>query len=319
MGRRMEIAFFTEMGWTGKVARDHNNMRTEFAWMCALQADHWNIQAKPDKKYDLGIVIIPKKNPMFDIDKVKPYCDKVAVMQEGPNWLWQDYPLEQQIWYYNTLISADIIYTHNKSDQKYYKGLTNHPDVRVMPSLMIEDPIQPFFSISPLDYEQTGVMIGGNMTSWYGGFDSMMVAQEFKEKIYAPSMGRKIEREEELDITHLPYMNWQQWIYELRKVKYGVHLMRTHAAGTFALNCAYLGIPCIGYEGLDTQEICHPDTTVKLGDLDSARKIAQKLRNDENFYLYCSKFSKLMYKEHYHENIFNNTFQKQFEVSGMGV
>lgn len=315
----MEIAFFTEMGWTGKVPRDHDNMRTEFAWMCALNADHYNINSTPEKKYDLGIVVIPKKIAMFDINKLRLHCDKLAVMQEGPNWGWQDYPLEGQIWYYNTLISADIIYTHNKSDQKYYKGLTNHPDVRIMPSLMIEDPIQPFFSISPLDYEQTGVMIGGNMTSWYGGFDSMMVAQEFKEKIYAPSMGRKIEREEELDITHLPYMNWQQWIYELRKVKYGVHLMRTHAAGTFALNCAYLGIPCIGYEGLDTQEICHPDTTVKLGDLDSARKIAQKLRNDENFYLYCNKFSKLMYKEHYHENIFNNTFQKQFEVSGMGV
>jgi hypothetical protein len=294
-----DIAFFTEMNFVGKIPRNHTNMRTEFAWMCALQADHWNIQAKPDKKYDLGIVIIPKKNPMFDLDKVKPYCDKVAVMQEGPNWYWQDYPLEQQIWYYNTLLSADIIYTHNKSDQKYYKGLTNHPDVRVMPSLMIEDTIQ-----TQLDYEQSGVMIGGNMTSWYGGFDSMMVAQEFEEKIYAPSMGRKIDREEELDITHLPYMNWQQWIYELRKVKYGVHLMRTHAAGTFALNCAYLGIPCIGYEGLDTQETCHPDTTVALGDLESAKQIAKNLRNNEKIYIEYSNRAKERYNEYYHESKF---------------
>jgi len=190
----MKITFFTEMNFVGKIPRNHNNMRTEFAWMCALQADHWNIQAKPDKKYDLGIVIIPKKNPMFDLEKVKPYCDKVAVMQEGPNWNWQDYPLEQQIWYYNTLISADIIYAHNKLDQKYYKGLTNHQDVRVMPSLMIEDSIP-----KNIDCPRAGVMIGGNMTSWYGGFDSMMIAQEFGEKIYAPSMGRKIDREEELD------------------------------------------------------------------------------------------------------------------------
>jgi len=312
----MEIAFFTEMVWVGKVPRDHANMRTEFAWMCALQADHWNIQAKPDKKYDLGIVIIPKAVSIFDIEKIRPYCDKLAVMQEGPNWGWQDYPLEGQIWYYNTLISADIIYTHNKSDQKYYKGLTNHPDVRVMPSLMIEDPIKDL----PIEAQRIPLtMIGGNMTSWYGGFDSMMVAQELGCPIHAPSMGRKIEREEELDITHLPYMDWKQWITNLNQFMYGVHLMRTHAAGTFALNCAYLGIPCIGYEGLDTQEICHPDTTVKLGDLDSARKIAKKLRNDENFYLYCSKLSKLMYEEHYHENIFNNTFQKQFKVSGLGV
>lgn len=308
----MNIAFFTEMNFVGKIPRNHNNMRTEFAWMCSLQADHWNIQAKPDKKYDLGIVIIPKKNPMFELEKVKPYCDKVAVMQEGPNWYWQDYPLEQQIWYYNTLISADIIYTHNKSDQKYYKGLTNHPDVRVMPSLMIEDTIKDL----PIGAQRIPLtIIGGNMTSWYGGFDSMMVAQELGCPIYAPSMGRKIEREEELDITHLPYMDWKQWITNLNQYMYGVHLMRTHAAGTFALNCAYLGIPCIGYEGLDTQEICHPDTTVKLGDLDSARKIAQKLRKDEKFYLYCSNTAKEKYKEYYHEDKFNTTFQKQFEIS----
>ena len=296
----MKIAFFTEMGFTGKIPRTHNNMRTEFAWMVALDATHYPINNKTfTQKYDLGIIIIPKKTPGFNITHLKNSCKQLAVMQEGPNWNWQDYSLENQIWYYNTLCEADIIYTHNKSDQKYYKGLTDHPDVRIMPSLMIEDSIQP-----QLEYEQSGVMIGGNMSSWYGGFDSMIIAQEFGEKIYAPSMGRKIKREEELDINHLPYMNWTQWICELRKVKYAVHLMRTHAAGTFALNCAYLGIPCIGYEGLDTQEICHPNTTVKLGDLVKAKEIAKKLRDDEKFYVYCSKLTKEKYLEFYHESKF---------------
>jgi len=296
----MKIAFFTEMGFTGKIPRTHNNMRTEFAWMVALDATHYPINNKIfTQKYDLGIIIIPKKNPGFDITHLKNNCKQLAVMQEGPNWNWQDYSLEHQIWYYNTLTSADIIYTHNKSDQQYYKGLTNHPDVRVMPSLMIEDSIP-----KNIDCPRAGVMIGGNMTSWYGGFDSMMIAQEFKEKIYAPSMGRKIDREEELDITHLPYMNWLTWIQQLNNHKYAVHLMRTHAAGTFALNCAYLGIPCIGYEGLDTQEICHPNTTVKLGDLVKAKEIAKKLRDDEKFYVYCSKLTKEKYLEFYHESKF---------------
>ena len=35
----------------------------------------------------------------------------------------------------------------------------------------------------------------------------------------------------------------------------------------------YLGIPCIGYEGLDSQELCHPWTTVKPGDLTKAKEI----------------------------------------------
>jgi hypothetical protein len=299
----MKIAFFTEMNFFGKISRMHENMRTEFAWMCALNADHYNIKQTPTNKYDLGIVIIPKKNPDFNINNLKPHCSKIAVMQEGPNWYWQDYPLEQQIWYFNTLISADIIFTHNEIDRKYYQGLTAHPDVRVMPSLMIED------AIGTLDnVERSGVIIGGNFVSWYGGFDSYIIAQEFgSDKIYAPSMGRKQPNEEQL-LEHLPYMQWKEWIYTLNKFKYGVHLMRTHAAGTFALNCAYLGIPCIGYKGLDTQEKCHPDLTIELGDLEFAKKIATKLRNDKEFYLYWSNKCKEIYKELYSEKSFLNKF-----------
>ena len=70
----MNIAFFTEMEFQGKISRTHNNMRVEFAWMCALKADHWNINQPPNQQYDLGIVIIPKNNPQFDINKLKQYC-----------------------------------------------------------------------------------------------------------------------------------------------------------------------------------------------------------------------------------------------------
>lgn len=306
MGGCMEIAFFTEMSFNGKISRTHDNMRTEFAWMCALNADHYNLSQIPVNKYDLGIVIIPKNNPNFNIDDLKLSCKKVAVMQEGPNWLWQDYDLAKQIWYFNTLISADIIFTHNESDKKYYLGLTAHPNVQVLPSLMIED------SIGELKKEnRSGVIIGGNFVSWYGGFDSFIIAQEFDNGIvYAPSMGRKQAGEDQL-INHLPYLNWKSWIHELNKFKYGVHLMRTHAAGTFALNCAYLGIPCIGYKGLDTQEKLHPDLTVNLGDLDSARKIAIKIRKDEEFYLYCSNKCKVNYQTFYTEKIFKDKFYEQ--------
>lgn len=305
----MKITFFTEMGFVGKISRTHKNMRTEFAWMCALEADHYNLNATLQQNYDLGIIIPPKNNPQnVDINRLKQFCNKIAVMQEGPYWYFQDYTLDKQIWYFNTLTQADIIYTHNKSDQKYYKGLTNHPDVRVMPSLMIKDVIGELPSI-----ERNNVMIGGNFVSWYGGFDSMVIAQELGD-VYSPSMGRKQLGEEQL-VNQLSYMNWKEWIHKLNEFKYGVHLMRTHAAGTFALNCAYLGIPCIGYKGLDTQEICHPDTTVELGDLNKAREIAKELRNSEKFYLHCVKLTKQKYKEQYHENIFNTTFKKQFKIS----
>ena len=298
----MKIAFFTEMGFHGKVSREHPNMRTEFAWMSALDADHYNLRSTPLMQYDLGIVIIPKKDPSFDINVLKQYCNKVAVMQEGPSWYWQDYNLNKQIWYYNTLIDSDIIFTHNQSDKKYYQGLTNHKDVRVMPSLMIEDAIG-----TVAQTERKDVIIGGNFVSWYGGFDSMIVAQELSDTIWAPSMGRKQLGEEQL-IKHLPYLEWKDWIHKLNEFKYGVHLMRTHAAGTFALNCAYLGIPCIGYKGLDTQEILHPELTVELGDLQTAKELAKKIRLDEEFYLYLSNKARNLYLENYTELKFKEKF-----------
>jgi hypothetical protein len=294
----MKIAFLTEMGFQGKISRTHENMRTEFAWMCALNADHYNINSLPLKQYDLGIIIIPKKNPNFELSKLKNICTKLAVMQEGPHWYFQDYPLEKQIWYFNTLTESDIIFTHNKSDKIYYEGLTGHKDVRVMKSLMIEEAIGDLKLV-----ERSGVIIGGNFVNWYGGFDSFIVAQEITDKVYAPSMGRKQKGEEQF-LTHLPYMNWKQWIHKLNEFKIGIHLMRTHAAGTFALNCAYLGIPCIGYKGLDTQDLCHPDLTVEIGNLKEAKNLAKELRDNPEFYVYCSQISKQRYKEHYSENNF---------------
>ena len=270
----MKIAFFTEGGYQGKVPRTHSNMRTELAWMCALNADHWNINQPPNQQYDLGVVIIPKNNPQFDINKLKQYCNKIAVMQEGPNWYWQDYPLNQQIWYYNTIQEADFMFVHNESDKRYYMGLTGK-ECKILPSLMIEDSIKNLSQV-----ERKEIIIGGNFCSWYGGFDSYITAQE--------------------------------WIKTLNNFKYGVHMMRTHAAGTFALNCAYLGIPCIGYEGLDTQEKLYPYLTVKLGDLATAKEKLTLLKTDKEFYNKCSLTAKENYKK-YNEQNFINKWKKYIQ------
>jgi len=304
----VRIAFFTEMGFEGKVPRNHPNMRTEFAWMCALNADHHSIVRAPfvTEQYDLGIVIIPKKNPELNLDDIKLSCKKVAVMQEGPNWYWQDYDLLKQVNYFNTLSSADTIFVHNYLDKIYYQGLTNHSDVKLMPSLMVEDAIDKE-ALTPEKYRGE-VIIGGNFVSWYGGFDSYVVAQELSDKVFAPSMGRKQPGEEQL-LNHLPYFDWKNWITQLSKFKYGIHLMRTHAAGTFALNCAYLGIPCIGYYGLDTQEVCHPNLTVEVGDLISAKKIAKKLKESEEFYKEQSEVARTNYKKVYAEENFIERFK----------
>ena len=285
----MNIAFFSESPFDGKIPRDFDNMRTEYAWYVALDATHHNVGNLPSMEegmYDLGIVIIPKTKieQLMQVDLIKQMrrvCKKIGFMQEGPYWYFQDYPMEQQIWFFNTLMEMDVIFAHNRTDVEYFKGLTKKENVYQNKSLMITDEIKP--EIDNPDARH-GVLIGGNMVRWYGGFDSYIIAQEFDTDIFAPSMGRKIEREDEMDIRHLPYMNWIEWMNNLSKFKYAVHLMPTHAAGTFALNCAYHGIPCIGYEGLDTQSHCHPQLTIKMNDLSNARRLANKLKTDKGFY-----------------------------------
>ena len=216
-------------------------------------------------------------------------------MQEGPHWYFQDYSIEQQFKYFNSLMDADWVYCHNESDVEYYLGL-GVEDVRVMRSLMITD------GLHPRSEWGDATMIGGNFVSWYGGFDSYVVAREIGHSISAPSMGRKQEQESMIeDINYLDYMSWRDWIITLSQYNIGVHLMRTHAAGTFAMNCGFHGIPCIGYEGLDTQQILHPLTTDNVGDLQGAKEVAKKLKNDEKFYKLCSETIKKRFQEYYTE------------------
>jgi hypothetical protein len=301
----MKIAFFTEMPFNGKVPRTQPNMRTEFAWMVGLGADHYNLNDIPEQYYELGIVITPKNSPKsVDLSRIKNFCKKVGVMQEGPFWFYQDYPLQNQIHYYNNLVEADIIFAHNEQDRRYYKGLTNHKDVRVLQSLMIPDAIGEL----PTE-ERSGIMIGGNMVSWYGGFDSFILASSVTDEIYSPQMGRKQPGESELGITQLPYLQWNEWIKELNKRKLGIHMMRTHAAGTFALNCSYLGLPCVGYKELDTQRILHPNLSVDNGDLESARELVNKLWNDLDFYEENRILTKELYSKHYTEEVFKSKFK----------
>jgi len=291
------IVFFSESNIRGKVPRDFENARTEFGWSIMLDADWCPINQTPSKKYELGIVIIPKSNPNVDLERIKQYCDKVSVMQEGPHWYFQDYSVENQIQYINTLRSANWVYCHNKSDIKYYKGL-GCKDVRVMRSMMIPEGLDCQLTTS----QKSGILLGGNFVSWYGGMDSYLVASEVNEQKYGVSMGRKQEQEDMIeDIKYLPYMSWREWINHIGQYKVGVHMMRTHAAGTFSMNMSWHGTPVIGYKGLDTQELLHPQTTVEVGDLLSAKQIISRLYEDEFFYQECSEQTKKLFNKHYSE------------------
>ena len=313
----MKISFLTEMGFNGAIDISHPNMRTEFAWMNALDATHYPISNYSEVKgHDHVFVIFPKgqlnlnavaakltniPNPHSELlnsnwlSVLKENNKKVYYIQEGPSWMFTELEIQDQFNFYNMLTAVDAIYAHNEYDTKFYKGLIPAQNVHVIPTLMIEERIK---DIVPV--KQDKVLIGGNFARWYNGFQSYLIASEFNVPIWSQESHAKREYEDQVpNLTHLPRVSWLDWMHEVSSFKYAVHLMPTIAAGTFSLNCAYFGVPCIGNEKVDTQRICHPDLCVDVDDLESSRKLAVKLRDDIEFYNECSKKCKELYRIHY--------------------
>ena len=313
----MNITFLTEMNFEGKIPSTHPNMRTEFAWMNALGANHSCIHNfKNVKNQDHVFIIIPKGevflnavgvklsenlNPISKLLKMgivptlKSNNSKVHYIQEGPSWLFNDYEIVDQLNFYNTLSECDSIFAHNHHDVKFYQGLFPNKQINTMPTLLIENLIK---DIIPKPEDK--VIIGGNFARWYGGFQGYLIAEEFNVNKWTQDSHAKRKNECDIDdLNHLPRLTWIDWMNTLSTFKYAIHLMPTIAAGTFSLNCAYFGIPCIGNEKVDTQRLCHPDLSVDVEDVEKARILAKRLKTDKDFYNSCSKMSKINYKNHY--------------------
>ena len=297
----MNIGFFSEGGYEGKVSRDNPNMRTDVAWVCALNATHHplhRLHELPDNSYDIGVMILPKnRQPLLQyplLEHYKRVCKKVTIMQESYYNYWQDSSIEEQIWYFNFITEMDLIFCHNDIDAVYYNGLTN-VRTELLQSVMITD------GIVPRSEWGDAVVIGGNFVWAYGGFDSYQVARELTDEVHAVTTGR-MKPEEEGILKHIPWMLWREWIDTLSQYNVGVQL-GTASAGTFNLNCSFHGIPCIGYSNVNTQKILHPSTTVEVGDIVGAKELARKLKDDK-FYDKCMKETQRIYENYYSEEKF---------------
>lgn len=323
----MNTAFLTEMGFNGKIPDNHVNARTEMAWMITLQADHFNIyQYTQVKGYDVVFVILPKgltklnsvglelqlnlpdkdmaiySTPIIEV--LKTNNKKVCYIQEGPSWFFNDYTLTNQFNFYNRLSECDIIFAHNHYDKKFYAGLFPGKTIKNIPTLMVDTLIK---DITPV--KENKVMVGGNFCRWYGGFQSYMVSTTFEDitgnphPIYTQTSHCMQPGEDQVpNLHHLPRLTWLDWIKTLSTFKYAVHLMSTVAAGTFSLNCAYFGIPCIGNERLDTQQLCFPELSIDVNDINSAKNLAELTCTNQQFYDNVSKSSMELCRDSYHVN-----------------
>ena len=96
----MKFLFLSELPGTGKVPRDYNHMRTEFAQMCALNADCFPIQELPNyggpTDYD-HVVLLISKTPLL-----REYILKIDLVWSLDGTIYYHYlisNLERQIFY----------------------------------------------------------------------------------------------------------------------------------------------------------------------------------------------------------------------------
>lgn len=322
----MKIAFLTEINHEGYWPLDFPNARTEICWMLALNAYHYNIwKYESVKDYDHVFVIIPKgevylnavgstlvdkKNPTSALlssnftEILKNNNKKVYFIQEGSvDRQFNDYELIDQFNYHNHLQNFDILFAHNEYDTLYYKGMFPNKRVEVIPPLMLEH------LISDVKWNpENKIMLGGNFSHFYRGFQSFMIADEIKdhEKWVMTSHSTRIHENEIENLNIMPRFSWVDWMKELSTFKFGIHLMDLRAAGTFALNCGYYGIIVIGNKQMDTYRLIYPEWSVDVYDLKKARDLANILNiksGDRKFLIDTSVYIRDNYKKHFVKDV----------------
>lgn len=294
----MNIVFLSEQGFIGKVPRNHNNMRTEYGWMAMLDAFHlpYAEVLNPESSYigvidtaDL-VVFIPSKSHPELLQIAYQMKDKnIAIMQEGPNYLWQDWGLQHQLLFLGIVKNiAKIVFVHNEKDKKYFEGLTNKPVVVLRTVNYVDD-----FSEARKDHSSIErVLVGGTACSWYGGMNSQEVARSIVgvKEIIVPKMGRTQTNEPSImnmldnRIQYLDYMSLDKFMGVIASSDLVIHLMPTAAAGSLSLNAAMVGVPCIGNKDDDTQRLLFPDLSIDVTDLKTAKALCKKLNEDKEYY-----------------------------------
>jgi len=318
--------FVTELGLEGYIPNDYTNLRAAETWIKYLDAYHLNIfkVLKEEKQYD-GIcwLIIPKgheavnylvQNQLGLVVELQKRFKKVYCIQEGESTYWHKYNVTTQTWIWLQFEAADKIYTQNEYDLKYLKGLHPNKVFGIIRSVMDDSIIDQ----SNLKETEDRVILTGPFTVEYYGFTQMMVAKHLNYEIDIPPMGQSRmpkdswQMAENVGVNYLQYMLWKEWIEHMSRYKYGYFLVPCIGAGTFPLNCAYHGIPCIGDARAETQKLLFPDLCVDHMDLEGAIKLTKKLSSDKDFYEHCSGTAKMLYKEEFSKRKFLEIVQKDY-------
>ena len=313
----MNIKYATsEMGFEGYFPVNYPNLRVLETQLLYLEAYHLPIQ----KIFSEGKTY--KGSLLYNIGKggfEKPYIsdlyhnyhnvvgllqekfDEVYIYQDGEIGWWNQVDTRLQAWWYNQLRAANGILVPNSTDIPFYKGLFPDKEIKVIRSVMTDEGLDK----TKFKPQENRTIITGPLTREYNGFSQVLIAHNADMPIDIPPMGESRmpkdswEMAPNLGINYLNYMSWVDWMYNLSRYKIGYMMSAATASGSFALNCAYLGIPCIGDKRADTQSILFPDLAVDVFDNKKALDLTIKLKNDLDFYIEVSNKAKRLYKQEF--------------------
>lgn len=235
------------------------------------------------------------------VNKLKKQFPKVYIYQDGEIGWWNREETRLQAWWYNQLSTADGILVPNSTDVDFYKGIFPHSDIRVIRSVMTDIHLDK----TKFKPKEDRVILNGPLTTEYSGFPQVILAHNTGMGIDIPSMGQERMPKDSWDmasnlgINYLQYMSWNEWMYNLNRYKIGYMLTPAIASASFALNCAYLGIPCIGYDKADAQRILFPELSIDVFNNRKALELTLKLTNDKVFYDEVSMKAKEMYQKEF--------------------
>ena len=292
----MNIKYATsEMGFEGYFPVNYPNLRVLETQLLYLESYHLPIHKilTEGKKY--------KGNLLYNIGKggfEKSYIsdlyhnyhnvvsllqekfDEIYIYQDGEIGWWNQVDTRLQAWWYNQLRASNGILVPNSTDIPFYKGLFPDKEIKVIRSVMTDEGLDK----TKFKPQENRTIITGPLTREYNGFSQVLIAHNADMPIDIPPMGESRmpkdswEMAPNLGINYLNYMSWVDWMYNLSRYKIGYMMSAATASGSFALNCAYLGIPCIGDKRADTQSILFPDLAIDVFDNKKALDLTIKLK-----------------------------------------
>jgi len=314
----MNIKYSTsEMGFEGLFPINYPHLRVLETQLLFLNAYHLPLNKilsenkiyEGDLLYNIGKGGFEKpyiselyNNHHDIIAQLKQKFKNVYIYQDGEIGWWNQVDVKLQIWWFNQLSESDGVLVPNSTDIPFYKGLFPNKNIKIIRSVMTDEGLNK----SKFKPKQNKAIITGPLTPVYNGFSQAILAHHLDmEGIDVPPMGKGSMPKDSWDmatnlgINYLEYMSWIDWMYNLNQYKVGYMLSAATASGSFALNCAYLGIPCIGDKRADTQSILFPDLAIDTFDNEKALELTLKLKNDKDFYKHCSDLSLIKYKEEF--------------------